>query len=217
MLTALGWNRLYRGLGCVPTVRILFVCKTLFIYIKTIFMPCSPGRPGHCMVAAEQLSLVTWYVCNPVAEGTSIPYCILNGASVRLAVQRHPLCGRRGCRAPARRVVWHAERHALAQPVLESRRFPEREQVGGSVCLKTPSWAVQGWGNFVGFNGIHVTGVADTDTLIYVLMCMTSAQPPLNPPPWPALQRCNEVTLIPSWSQSTHTHHMHNFSMRDDC
>jgi len=74
-----------------------------------------------------------------------------------------------------------------------------------------------GWCNSVGFNGIHMTWVADTDTLIYVLMYMTSTHPPLNPLPWPALWRCSEVTLIPSWSQSAHTHHMHNFSIKDDC
>lgn len=95
--------------------------------------------------------------------------------------------------------------------------LPEWEQVGGGVCLPRLSWALQGWGNIAGFNGIRVTQVADTNTLIYVLMDLTSAQSPLSPPPWPALWRCNEVTLILLWFQSTHTHHMHNFSIKDDC
>lgn len=64
---------------------------------------------------------------------------------------------------------------------------------------------------------MHVTQLADTNTLIYVLMDLTGTLSPLSPPARPALWRCKEVTLIPLWFQSTHTHHMHNFSIKDDC
>lgn len=183
-----------------------------------LFVPCSPARPG----AVKD--------CAPVPAGVSP--CLSQKAhllSLRLRLKWSkrqtcrwcsPLGSRWGCLVSQHAgwcgVVCRAGGHAPAQPV---RLHGGYLNAGGRQHLPEDAFLSGAglWGNFVGFKGIDVTPLADTDTLIYVPMCMTSTQPPLNPPPWPALRRCNEVTLIPSWSQSTHTHHMHNFSTKDNC